>query len=81
MKYAVVPALSTCIGVTAVTPAVAATSFWSVVSRGSVVRGSLCELDEDEELEPELEPDPDEDEPEPLELDFDEREEPEPLVR
>ena len=60
MKYAVVPALSICIGVTAATPEVADTSFCSVGRRGSVVRGSL-ELEEDEEPEPEF------DDPEPLE--------------
>ena len=41
LKNAVVPALSTCIGVTAATPEVVETSFWSVCRRGSVVRGSL----------------------------------------
>src|ERR1700761_6708189 len=54
LKNALVPALSTWIGVTAATPAVAATSFWSVVRRGSVARGSLWELEDD--------PDDDEDE-------------------
>src|ERR1700679_73443 len=63
LKNALVPALSTWIGVTAATPAVDDTSFWSVVSRGSVARGSLCELDEPPLDEEELE------DPDPLELD------------
>src|ERR1700722_3443975 len=47
LKYAVVPALSICIGVTATTPEVAETSFCSVCRRGSPARGSLpAELDE-----------------------------------
>jgi hypothetical protein len=72
--------LSICIGETAVTPLVDATSFCSVASRGSVVRGSL-EPEEDEELEPEFDED-DEPEPEPddeLELDFEPDDELEPL--
>ena len=47
LKNALVPALSTWIGVTAATPGVDATSFWSVTSRGSVARGSLCELEDE----------------------------------
>src|SRR5450432_968764 len=54
LKNAVVPALSICIGVIAATPEAEETSFCSVCSRGSVVRGSLWELlealeEEDEE--------------------------------
>ena len=56
------------------TPLVDATSFCSVASRGSVVRGSL-EPEEDEELEPEFDDD-DELEPEP---DFELDDELEPL--
>ena len=37
LKYAVVPALSSCTGVTATTPEVEATSFCSVASRESLV--------------------------------------------
>ena len=57
LKYPVVPAWSSVIGVTAATPAVEATSFCSVCRRGSPVRGSLVELEDEllEELGPELE--------------------------
>ncbi len=45
LKYAVVPALSSCIGVTAATPWVCDTSFCSVASRESLVflAGELSE--------------------------------------
>src|ERR1700742_1802349 len=64
LKNAAVPALSTWIGVTAATPLVEATSFCSVVRRGSVARGSLCALEEPaEEDEPDDDPEPPDDEP------------------
>src|SRR5438067_2410990 len=44
LKYALVPGLSIWIGVIAATPEVEETSFCRVCSRGSVARGSDCEL-------------------------------------